>query len=198
MKKTNMSPNARPATARPATTRTRARIRRIVEGAAVAALYVALTWISNLFGLASLAIQVRLSEALCVLVFFTPAAIPGLWAGCILANLTMGAPLWDILGGSAATLLGAIGGAALAAAARRCAIRENRLGGRIFKELIPLPTVAANALIIPPVLVYAYGLEGTLPFFALTVGAGEIVSAWVLGRVLLLALEKQPRIFRSV
>lgn len=176
--------------------RARARIRRVAEGAIIAALYVALTWISNLFGLASLAVQVRLSEALCVLAFFTPSAIPGLWVGCVLANLTMGAPLWDIVGGSAATLLGALGGFALGLAARRT-VTGGHLGcGRVLKTLIPLPTVVANTVIVPLVLVYAYGLEGTLPFFMLTVGVGEIVSAWVLGVILLLALEKRPQTLR--
>ena len=74
-----------------------------------AALYVALTYLANALGLASGAIQFRLSEALAILPFFTPAAIPGLYIGCLLANiLTACAPL-DIALGPVATLLGALG-----------------------------------------------------------------------------------------
>ena len=70
------------------------------QGAMVAALYVALTWIASIAGLSSMAIQVRISEALCVLPFFLPAAVPGLFVGCLLANLMTGAVVWDILFGS--------------------------------------------------------------------------------------------------
>ncbi|MCP2867106.1 QueT transporter family protein, partial [Salmonella enterica] len=59
--------------------------------------------------LASGAIQVRISEALCVLPFFTPAAIPGLFLGCLLSNLLTGCIIWDVVFGSLATLLGALG-----------------------------------------------------------------------------------------
>ncbi len=181
-----------PKTSSPAA-RNRRRIRRMAEGAIIAALYVALTWASNLIGLANGAVQVRLSEALCVLGFFTPAAVPGLFVGCLLANLTMAAPLWDIIGGSMATLLGVLGGWALGVAARQLLTNGHRLGGNLLKVLIPLPTVLANTVIIPLVLVYAYGMEGALPLFMLSVGLGEIVSAWFLGLVLLLALEKNPQ-----
>lgn len=175
--------------------RRRQRTRRMAEGAIIAALYVALTWVSNLAGLASLAVQVRLSDALCALTFFTPAAVPGLFVGCLLANLSMGSPLWDILGGSLATLLGAVGGWLLGMAARRCLAGGRRIGANVCKALVPLPTVVANTVIVPFVLVYAYGLEGTVPWFMLTVGAGEVVSAWILGLVLLYALERKPQVF---
>jgi uncharacterized membrane protein len=59
----------------------------ITRGAIIAALYVALTFIANAFGLASGPVQVRLSEALTVLPYFTPAAIPGLFIGAILLVL---------------------------------------------------------------------------------------------------------------
>ena len=58
----------------------------IVQAAVIAALYVVLTFVANALGLASHTIQVRFSEALCILPVFTPAAIPGLWIGCMLAN----------------------------------------------------------------------------------------------------------------
>ena len=67
----------------------------LVQAAMIAALYVVLTLIANAFGLASGAIQIRLSEMLSVLPFFTPAAIPGLFVGCLLSNFLTGACLLD-------------------------------------------------------------------------------------------------------
>ena len=151
----------------------RNRILFLVQSALIAALYTVLTVIVGSFGLASGAIQIRISEALCILPVFTPAAIPGLTLGCLLSNLFM-ASLWqDVLFGTFATLLGALGAYWL----------------KKHFWAVPIPTVLANALIIPPVLAYAYGFEGGLAFFALTVGLGEIVSAYVLGILLYLALK---------
>lgn len=86
------------------------KVRRLVQAAVIAALYAALTHAQNLLlpGSASMAIQFRASEALCVLAFFTPAAIPGLTLGCLVFNLTSGMALpLDFLVGSLATLLAA-------------------------------------------------------------------------------------------
>lgn len=86
--------------------------RFITHGAILAAAYVALTHLQNLLlpGSASAAIQVRVSEALCIFAFFTPAAIPGLTLGCILFNLTSGMALpLDFLFGGIATLLATTG-----------------------------------------------------------------------------------------
>lgn len=80
----------------------------IVQAAVIAALYVVLTFVANALGLASHTIQVRFSEALCILPVFTPAAIPGLWIGCLLANLLTGAVIYDVIFGSIATLLAAV------------------------------------------------------------------------------------------
>ena len=77
--------------------------------ATVAALYVILTGIAKLFGLDSGVIQVRFSEALCILPIFTPAAVPGLFIGCVLSNILSGGIIWDVVFGSLATLLGALG-----------------------------------------------------------------------------------------
>ena len=79
----------------------------MVQAALIAAMYVVLTWLANIFGLANGAIQVRFSEALTILPYFTPAAIPGLFVGCIISNTITGAAVWDILFGSLATLIGA-------------------------------------------------------------------------------------------
>lgn len=115
----------------------------ICHAAMIAALYVVLTLCINAFGLASGVIQVRISEALTILPYFTPAAIPGLVIGCLISNTITGCALLDILLGSFATLLGALGSYAL----------------RRFKWLVPLPPIIANTLIVPYVLRIAYGVE---------------------------------------
>lgn len=150
----------------------------IVQGAAIAALYVVLTLLSNIFGLASGVVQVRISEALTVLPFFTPAAIPGLFVGCIISNLLAGSAVWDVVFGSIATLIGAVG---------------TYLLRKKTKWLAPLPPIAANTLIVPFILAFAYGAEESIPFLMLTVGAGEIISCGVLGLILLKALEKHAK-----
>lgn len=157
----------------------------LVQAAMIAALYVVLTVLANSLGLASQAVQVRFSEALTILPFFTPAAIPGLYVGCVLANLLTGSALWDIVFGSIATLFGALGTYAI-----------SRLPFQRKKWLTPLPPILANTLIIPWILSLVYQLEGSIPYFMLTVGAGEIISCGILGMVLLFALEKHAgRIF---
>ena len=78
----------------------------LTQAAVIAAIYVVLTIFISAFNLASGAIQVRISEALTILPFFTPAAIPGLAIGCLLSNLLTGAAVYDVVFGSLATLLG--------------------------------------------------------------------------------------------
>ena len=148
--------------------------RFITHAALIAALYVVLTYVANALGLASGAIQVRFSEALTILPYFTTAAIPGLFIGCILSNLLTGCALWDIVFGSIATLLGALGTHAL----------------RKQKWLAPLPPVVANTLIVPFVLAYVYSVPDGIPYLMLTVGAGEVISCYVLGGILMSALGK--------
>ena len=140
----------------------------------IAALYVVLTFIANALGLANYAIQVRFSEALTILPYFTSAAIPGLTIGCLLSNWLTGCALTDIIFGTAATLIGAL----LTYALRR------------FKWLAPLPPIAANTIIVPWVLRYAYGIDDAIPFLMLTVGYGELISAGILGMFLLFSLER--------
>ena len=146
----------------------------ICEAAVIAALYVVLTVFINAFNLANGNIQIRISEALTVLPFFTPAAVPGLTIGCLLSNTFTGALPMDIVFGTLATLLGALGSYFL---------RKN-------KWLVPIPPIVANAIIVPFVLRYAYGLNLPIPFMMLTVGIGEIISCYILGMLLLNALEK--------
>ncbi len=150
------------------------RILSVCLSGVIAALYVVLTLFSALFGLSSGVVQVRVAEALCVLPLFTPAAVPGLAVGCLLANLLTGAIWQDILFGTLATLMGAVGARLLC----------RRPG------LSPLPTVLANTLILPFVLTHAYGAGEGIWFLFLTVGAGELLSAYLLGWILYQALKK--------
>lgn len=154
----------------------------LTQAAMIAALYVVLTFIANAFGLANYAVQVRFSEALTILPFFTPAAIPGLFAGCLLSNLLTGCMPLDVIFGSLATLLGALG---------TYALRKN-------KWLASVPPIAANILIVPFILAYVYRFEGSIPYFMLTVGAGEIISCGILGMLLLFTLQRHAaRIFSA-
>ncbi len=147
----------------------------ITHAALIAALYVVLTLLANLLGLANFPIQVRFSEALTILPFFTPAAIPGLFAGCVISNLLTGCIPLDVLFGSLATLLGSLGTYALR---------------RFTKWLAPLCPILANTLIVPFVLAYVYRFEGAVPYFMITVGIGEFLSCGVLGMLLLNVLQK--------
>ncbi|MBE6693563.1 MAG: QueT transporter family protein [Ruminococcaceae bacterium] len=174
----------------------RQRLVNVCVGAITAALYVSLTLLSGLFGLSSGAIQVRISEALCVLPVFVPWSAVGLWIGCIIANALTNAVPWDIVFGSLATLLGALGALLLGTFARRARDAGRRKASVLLKILVPLPTVLSNAAIVPLVLMYAYGVTDMgYWLLVLTVGLGEIISAWVIGLLLLFLLEKNQKIF---
>ena len=162
-------------------TNTQNQVMLLVHAAMIAALYVVLTFLANSLGLASSAIQIRFSEALTVLPYFTPAAIPGLFAGCLLSNILTGCALPDIVFGSLATLIGAV-------FTRKI---------RNYKWLAPVPPILANAVIVPFVLLYAYGIRPLWLSFV-TVTIGEIISCGVLGMILLFSLQKYAsRIFIS-
>ena len=150
------------------------KVKNITHSAIIAALYVVLTLVAQLLGLASGAIQVRFSEALTILPVFTSAAIPGLAIGCLISNIIAGGVIWDIIFGTFATLIGAVG---------TYILRNHRWAA-------PIPPIVANAVIVPFVLIYAYGATEALPFLMLTVGIGEVISAGVLGTVLLKTLDK--------
>lgn len=145
----------------------------MAQSAAIAAIYVVLTLVFAPMSFGE--VQIRVSEVLTVLPWFTPAAIPGLFVGCILANLLGGAIPLDIVCGSIATLIGALGTYALR--------NKNRF-------LAPVPPIVANALIVPFVLFYGYGVNLPILFMMLTVGAGEVISCGVMGMIVLEALKK--------
>lgn len=153
----------------------------MTQAAMIAAIYVALCM---LFAPISYGpVQLRFAEALTILPFFTPAAIPGLFIGCLIANLMGGAIVLDVVFGSIATLIGAVGTWLL------------RKKGRY---LAPLPPILANALIVPFVLYYGYGEKLPVPFMMLTVGAGEVLGCGVLGMILLAALGKvKSHVFKA-
>ena len=165
-------------------------VRYMTTGALIAAVYAAVTLLCSLAGLSSGVVQVRLSEALCVLVLFTPAAVPGLWIGCVIANLTTGV-IWDVVFGSLATLLGAAGGRLPALLSERADRDGKGRRAAVYRCLIPLPTVAANVLIVPFVLKYAYGYGDAVWVMMATVGLGETVSAYVCGLLLMWALRRR-------
>lgn len=146
----------------------------ITQAAVIAALYIVLTMLSGAMGLASGVIQVRLSEALTILPYFTPAAIPGLVIGCFFGNFFSGSMPMDMVVGSLATLLGAFGS----------------YGLRKYKWLVAIPPILANALIVPWVLIKVYEVKDAYFFLVATVGIGEVIACGVLGTVFLLALDK--------
>ena len=151
---------------------------KLAVGAVIAALYVVLTVLAAQFNLASGAIQVRFSEALTIMPVFTAAAVPGLTIGCVLANLLTGCAAWDVVFGSLATLIGAV-------------------GTRLLKNkplLAWIPPVLSNMAIIPIILIKVYGVPDAWWFLLLTVGAGEIISCGVLGVLLHRALSRVPQI----
>lgn len=156
-------------------------LRRLCEAALIAAIYVILTYLCAAIGMSSGAVQLRFSEALCVLAIFTPAAVPGVALGCFMANLLTGCALWDIVFGSLASLIGMIGCRAL----------------KKHPYVALVPYALANMVIIPFVVKLVYSAPEALPLIFLTVGIGEIISVFGFGIPLYLALKKHAsRIFK--
>lgn len=151
----------------------------LTQAALIAAIYVVLLLAFQPISFSE--IQVRISEALTILPFFTPAAIPGLFVGCFLGGiLTGGAPI-DYVFGSLTTLVAAY-----------CSYRL-----RFNKYLVPLPPIVLNALVIPWILRIAYSIDTLVPMMMLTVGIGQVLACGVLGMILLSVLERHKKtIFR--
>ena len=139
----------------------------IAYSAMIAAAYVVLTIIVASVNLASGAIQVRISEALTILPAFTVTAVPGLFVGCIISNIITGCAPFDVVFGSIATLIGALGTYALR--------KRHRI-------LASVPPIVANTVIVPFVLKYVYDMPGGIPYFMLTVGIGEVISCGIVGQ----------------
>ena len=152
----------------------------LTQAAMIAAIYVALTYVFSPISFSE--VQVRIAEALTILPVFTPAAVPGLFVGCLLGNILGGAVLPDVICGSFATLIGAF---------FTWRLRD------AHPFLAPVPPIIANTLIVPFVLRYAYSIELPIPFMMLTVGIGEVISCGVLGLLLYYALRgHKEEIFR--
>ncbi len=149
------------------------------RGALIAAIYVALTAIASAVGLSSGAIQFRISEALCILPIFMPEAVPGLFIGCLVSNILSGCVVWDVIFGSLATLIGAIGARLLIKLPEK------------FKWVCTLPTILANAIIVPFVLIYAYGVPDAYWLLMISVAVGEIVCAGIGGTGLYYLIKKR-------
>lgn len=145
----------------------------LTQAAMIASIYVVLTIVFRPFSFGE--IQVRIAEALTILPLFTPAAIPGLFIGCLIGNMVGGSILPDMIFGSLATLLGAL---------FTYLLRNKN------KFLAPIPPILSNTLIIPFVLRYAYGTNLPIYFMMLTVGIGEVISCGILGMILCSALWK--------
>ena len=150
--------------------KTNTKVLFMTQAAMIAAIYVVLCLVFEPISYG--AIQTRVAEALTVLPFFTPAAIPGLFIGCLLANFLGGAAALDVIFGSIATLIGAVGSYLL---------RKNRY-------LVSVPPILANMIIVPWVLRFAYGSEDMIWFSTITVGIGEILAIGILGQILLSVL----------
>lgn len=145
----------------------------LTQAAMIAAIYVVLTYVFAPISFGE--IQVRIAEALTILPLFTPAAVPGLFIGCLVGNIIGGALLPDIVFGSIATLIGAI-----------CTylIRNQK---PVFGTI---PPMVSNTIIVPFVLKYAYGVALPIPFLMVTVGVGEIISCGILGMIVYYALNR--------
>ena len=153
------------------------RTKYLAEASVIAAIYAVLTIV--LAPISYGAVQVRISEALTVLPFFTPAAVPGLFVGCIAANLLSPYGLPDLIFGSLATLIGAAGSYML----------------RKKPALVPLPPVISNGIIVGVMLYYVY--EVPVPLFVqmLYVAAGEMSACYAVGYPLMKYLNKYKGIF---
>ena len=155
----------------------------VTQAAVIAAMYVVLTFVSSSMGLASGEIQIRLSEMLVILPAFTPAAIPGLFLGCLLSNLLTGCTVIDIVFGSLATLV--------------AAILSYQLRNHKYPLLVTVPPVVASMIVVPFILKFSYGVPLPIPVMMATVGIGEVISCVVLGSVLYFALDKRRVIFHQ-
>ena len=151
-------------------------MKSLARAGMIAALYIVLTMIFQPISFGP--VQFRISEALTILPALTVDAVPGLFIGCVLANLVTGCLPWDIVFGSLATLLGAI-------------------GTRMMRKkpmLAWIPPVISNMAIIPIVLQQVYGVPDAWWYLVLTVGAGEVISCGLLGVLLYRAAVKIPQL----
>lgn len=149
-------------------------VRALSQGAIIAAVYALLTIF--LAPISSGLFQCRVSEAMSVLPYFTFSAVPGLFIGCLIANLLVGAPIYDVIFGSLATLI---------AAYITYAMRKH-----VSKYLAPLPSVVINALVVGWLLTSVYQVGVSFWVAAGYVAAGQAVACFALGIPLMKLLER--------
>ena len=156
--------------------------RYIVHAAIIAALYAVLTHLQNFIlpGSTTMAIQFRASEALCVLAFFTPAAIPGMTVGCLLFNMISGATPMDFFVGSLASFL---------AACSMWKLRRATIGGYPLPGML-MPALFNGILVGWELSVY-FAIGGTFWLNAAYVAIGEAAVLLTLGTALYYALKKR-------
>lgn len=149
----------------------------LVKAGIIAALYVVLVLVFSFSSFGP--IQFRVAEALTILPFFTSAAIPGLFVGCLIANILGGAIIWDTIFGSLATLAAAY------------------LSYKLRKKmwLVPVPPILVNSIVVGLLLKYAYGIPDGLLLLMGSVFMGQFVAVFGLGMVLMSALKPFKKIF---
>lgn len=161
----------------------KSKTQQIAFAAIIAAVYAALTLalIPTSYGV----MQLRISEALTVLPYFTPFAIPGLFIGCFLSNILSPVGGVDLIVGSLATL---------AAAVMTYYIGKSNLKHK--KLLAPLPPVIVNAIIIGIMLNVLYVPDIPVYLCMLQVGLGQVFCCYVLGLPLMSVIERNPALAR--
>ncbi len=160
-------------------------VRCLTGASLVAAIYTVMTFISAALGMSSGAIQFRLSESLIILPLIMPEAVPGLFIGCLISNIISGCALWDIIFGSLATLLGAY-----------CVYLLRNLPLKL-RWLSVIPNFLINSLVIPLVLMYAYGINKGYLLLVLSVGLGELVCGVILASIFYYAIREIDFIHRK-
>jgi uncharacterized membrane protein len=149
-----------------------------LQAAAIAGVYAALTMALAPFSYGP--VQVRASESMTVLPYFTPAAVPGLFIGCLISNAVMSPYPLDFIIGSSATL----GAALLSYALRK------------FPWLVPLPPVIVNGVAIGAMLYYLYGVPPSLWADMGFVAIGEAIACYAIGMPLMKYMERHKSIFK--
>lgn len=147
------------------------KVKSLVKAGIIASLYVVLVVVFSYSSFGP--IQFRIAEMLTILPFFTPAAIPGLFIGCLLANVLGGAVFLDVIFGSLATLVAAY------------------MSYRLRKKewLVPIPPVLINAVVVGIILKYVYAEAASVWVLMGSVFMGQMVSAYGLGMILMKALK---------
>lgn len=165
----------------------------LVQAGIIAAIYTVLSLLTWQFS--HLEIQCRVAEALCVMIFYTPAGAWGVALGCLLTNIFSGSVI-DMVFGTLATVIAVV--------LTRPIVKKlkEKCGDKLDLKhslLIPIPTVLVNAVIIPFVLYYGYGITSmgsatgrgaVLGLMAFSVFAGEVISCYVFGPIIVTVLNR--------